>query len=95
MLYDPRQYPLARALCGRYQRGELWYARPGPAGLEAAEGENVDELRELDELARERASQVEQVEAGTSASEALRSRLSQLGIISQRAFVPGARIHAR
>ena len=98
VLYDPRQYPLARALGGRYERAELWYARPPGAALEAAEGDDPADLQSLDGLARERASDIESLGAEAiagEASEALRARLSQLGIISQRAFVPGARIHVR
>lgn len=98
VLYGPRQYPLARALCGRYERAELWYARPDTSELQAADGEDREELQVLDELARERSTDVELL--GTKSvsgvvGEALRTRLAELGIISQRAFVPGARTHAR
>lgn len=98
VLYDPRQYPLARALCARYERAELWYARPGTSQLQAAEGEDGADVQNLDRLARERASDVEPLanEAmGGGVGEALRARLVQLGVISQRVFVPGARVHVR
>lgn len=98
LLYDPRQYPLARALCGRYQEAELWYARSEPDELEAAEADDRDDLRDLDQLARERASQMELLGAPSKSGvigEPLQERLMELEIISQRAFVPGARIDAR
>ncbi len=98
VLYDPRQYPLARALGGRYERAELWYARPAAAAPEAGDGEDDADLQNLDQLARERAHDLESLgpEAAQGAvGESLWGRLAELGIISQRAFVPGARIHAR
>ena len=85
VLYHPMQYPLARALMARHD-AELWYIEPSPGVL----GEQVEELIELDRLARGRARQTV-----APADDALRYRLRELEIISPRPFVPGARIHAR
>ncbi len=98
VLYDPRQYPLARTLLARYEGAELWYARSRAASPQAAQGDDRADLQSLDELARERASEVEALTEESMAGvvgEELRARLVQLGIISQRAFVPGARVHVR
>ncbi len=98
VLYDPRQYPLARALCGRYERAELWYARSESADREIPHGEDRDDVSNLDELARDRASQVEILDEeskGGPVGEALHARLIEFGIISHRAFVPDARIDVR
>ncbi len=80
VLYHPRQYPLARALGGRYEHAELWYLRPDPAQLTA-------ELAELDELAVDRAGAARVIDPTAPPAE-LRERLLELGIISARAFVP-------
>jgi hypothetical protein len=93
VVYHPTQYPLARALCARYADGELWYARPDPTSLVAERTFTLEELRELDQLASERAA-LDQPDNGL-AGEALRIRLRELEIISHRPFVPGARIQAR
>lgn len=88
VLYHPRQYPLVRALLARYEQSELWYLR-----IDAAA-----ELPELDDLAQTRAEDVHRIqepEARSAAEEALRLRLHELGIISQRPFVPGGRIDRR
>ena len=98
VLYDPRQYPLARALGGRYERAELWYARSPGAALEPADGEDQADLQSLDQLARARAGDIEPLRPEAmqgEVGEALLGRLAELGIISQRAFVPEARIHIR
>src|ERR1700730_4878352 len=58
LLYHPAQYPLARALCARHEDLELWYIPPGRTALETPDQSRVDELLVLDELARERATQV-------------------------------------
>lgn len=88
VLYHALQYPLARALLARYEQSELWYLR-----LDAAA-----EVPDLDELAESRALEVHRLqdpEALSEAEEALRLRLRELGIISSRPFVPGARIERR
>ncbi len=88
VLYHPLQYPLARALLARHEPCELWYLRLDSGA----------ELPDLDELAESRASEVHRVqdpELLSQAEEALRLRLHELGIISGRPFVPGARIGRR
>jgi len=94
LLYHPAQYPLARALCARYEDLELWYVSPGrqdqpdqPAAGQPDPGEAA-----LDVLARERARQVLPVtEAGVVDDAPLRERLRELDVINPRAFLPGAR----
>jgi hypothetical protein len=96
VLYDPRQYALARALCGRYQEAELWYARPDRSALLASGERRLQELLDLDERASERASHVLMVTAGADPrlqNEPLRRRLVELEVISPRPFVPGARMN--
>jgi hypothetical protein len=97
VLYHPRQYPLARALCARHEQAELWYVRPGRRGL-AEQEERPGELIELDELACERATPArvlaQQSDPG-ELRERLRARLRELEIISPHPFVPGARIRTR
>ena len=93
VLYDPGQYRLARALCARYLAAELWYLRPDPAQLLAADAS--DELSELDRLAADRAGQTRVISQSAGAAELrepLRLRLRELEIISSRPFVPGARV---
>ena len=90
-LYHPGQYPLARALCGHYEGAELWYFRPEPGSLSAAGPYSRDELFELAELARERATQSLLVREGADpgvVNERLRRRLLELEIISSRPFLP-------
>jgi hypothetical protein len=94
VLYHPRQYPLARALCARYPEAELWYIRPAPAAL-GAEGASPD-LPDLDLLAIERAGEEHVGGQGPELGEVeerLRNRLRELDVISARPFVPGARVH--
>ncbi|MDQ6834596.1 MAG: hypothetical protein M3016_00230 [Actinomycetota bacterium] len=96
VLYDPRQYPLARALGSRYQEAELWYARPDRSAVQASGERRLGELLAFDERAAERASGVLVATAGADPrleNEPLRRRLRELEVISSRAFVPGARIH--
>jgi hypothetical protein len=98
VLYHPIQYPLARALCGRYGEVELWYVRPDPDSLRAEGGYSREDQLELDELAVERATRpvalgAAEVLAAQTAS--LRDRMSELGIISPRAFLPGGRVRGR
>ena len=92
LLYHPAQYPLARALCARYEDLELWYlSSPGPGDRPAADQAHAREAA-LDLLARERASQVLPVsEAGDVDDAPLRERLRELDVINPRAFLPGAR----
>jgi hypothetical protein len=84
ILYHPAQYPLARALCGRHERAELWYIAPEPATI------GDEELRSFDELARERASGVIE-NSGTAGDEPLRARLRELEVINPHAYMPSAR----
>ncbi len=90
LLYHPAQYPLARALCARYEDLELWYLSP-VAARPAADQAHAREAA-LDVLARERARQVLPVtEAGGVDDAPLRERLRELDVINPRAFLPGAR----
>ncbi len=94
LLYHPAQYPLARALCARYEDLELWYLSP-VAGRPAADQAHAREAA-LDVLARERARQVLPVtEAGGVDDAPLRERLRELDVINPRAFLPGARPRPR
>lgn len=89
VLYDPGQYPLARALLGVHDHAELWYARPDRAAFAG------DERRELDYLARARAEHLLVITADgdpRAENQPLRDRLVELGVISHQAFMPGARI---
>jgi hypothetical protein len=89
VLYQPAQYPLARALCGQYQDLELWYLPPGREALESADDVSFDAL------ARERATQVLEASAGNVDDESLRARLRELGVINPHAFLPGAKARWR
>ena len=91
LLYHPAQYPLARALCARYQDLELWYIPPERETLEAADEAHPRELVAFDELARERATQVLVASEHYVDDESLRVRLRELGVVNPRAFLPGAR----
>ena len=98
VLYHPIQYPLARALCARYQDVELWYVRPDPDSLRDEGGYSRQDQLDLDQLAVERATRpvalgAAEVLAAQTAS--LRDRMSELGIISHRPFVPGGRVKGR
>ena len=94
LLYHPAQYPLARALCSRYEDLELWYISPA-AALPAADQAHAREAA-LDVLARERARQVLPVtEAGSVDDAPLRERLRELDVINPRAFLPGGRPRPR
>jgi len=89
VLYHPAQYPLARALCGRADP-ELWYIPPDSTQLEL-DSASDPELLEFDEAARARANRTLAVDDGTEVDDApLRDRLSELDVISPRAFVPDA-----
>jgi hypothetical protein len=89
VLYHPAQYPLARALCARYQDLELWYIPPERATLEGADQAHARELVALDEMARERATQVLVASEHNVDDGSLRERLRELGVINPRAFLPG------
>lgn len=91
VLYHPAQYPLARALCARYQDLELWYIPPERETLEAADEAHPRELATFDELARERATQVLVASEHYVDDESLRVRLRELGVINPHAFLPGTR----
>ncbi len=88
VLYHPLQYPLARALLARYEQCELWYLR-------LASGDEIPELDALAEARAFRLHRIHEPEALSEAEGALRLRLHELGIISGRPFVPGARIERR
>ena len=95
LLYHPAQYPLARALCARYEDLELWYLSPGRPDRPAGDQADAREAA-LDMLARERARQVLPVtEAGGVDDAPLRERLRELDVINPRAFLPGARPRPR
>jgi len=96
LLYHPAQYPLARALCARYEDLELWYLPPpGRQDRPAADQAHVREAA-LGVLARERARLVLPVtEAGVVDDAPLRERLRELDVINPRAFLPGARPRPR
>jgi hypothetical protein len=94
VLYHPDQYRLARALLARYETSELWYVRPELNELSALAPARAEELREFDELARQRATaertlapELDSARAGST----LRLHLQELGIISPHPFLPGAR----
>jgi hypothetical protein len=92
LLYHPAQYPLARALCARYEDLELWYLSPPGRQDRPAAGQPDPREAALDVLARERATQVLPVtEAGVVDDAPLRERLRELDVINPRAFLPGAR----
>lgn len=91
VLYHPAQYPLARALCAHYGDLELWYIPPEPESLGAADEAHKRELLALDELARERATQVLVASEHYVDDGSLRARLRELGVINPRAFLPGTR----
>lgn len=96
VLYHPIQYPLARALLGRFAEAELWYFRPPWEGLVERDGFTREELLELDQLATDRSARLlpagHQLEAS---NDELRGRMVELEIISSRPFMPGARITRR
>ena len=90
VLYDPAQYPLARAFCAVHGEAELWYFAP-LLELDAAGDREADEVREFDAAARARADTTIQVMNGAPVDDqSLRVRLRELDVISPRAFVPAA-----
>lgn len=95
VLYHPAQYPLARAISGRYEETELWYMRPDLGELRDEPAYTRDDLFVLDELASQRAVESRLLRRDSdprSVNEALRVRLRELEVISVRPFVPGARV---
>jgi hypothetical protein len=93
ILYHPRQYPLARALCARYEQAELWYVRPEPDELVG--DDPADDPSEFDPLAAERAGEtrvISQTVEPSELRETLRIRMRELEVISARPFVPWARV---
>lgn len=87
VLYHAAQYRLARAMLARYTEAELWYV--------CDEAASLDDLAELDQLARERATPARLLApdpASAVPGAPLRLRLQELGIISPHPFVPGGRI---
>jgi hypothetical protein len=96
VLYDPRQYHLARALSTKHG-AEVWYFR-GTAIDPAGTDEEAVELTLLDQMASEVA--VQTLVAGASESprtdnEPIRRRLVELEVISPRPFIPGGMIRHR
>jgi hypothetical protein len=95
VLYEPGQYPLARALLATHDQAELWYVSGEPVASGSEPGAGEAELTELDQLARARARQVMVATPNgdpRAENERLRARLTELGVISHRPFVPGVRI---
>lgn len=89
VLYRPRQYLLARALLGVHEGAELWYVAPDPAVFRTTAD------RSDDSAARVRAVRVLTASPDgdpRADNEPLRSRLTELGVISHHPFVPGVRL---
>jgi hypothetical protein len=92
VLYDPAQYPLARALVDQHPDAELWYLPPGRADVSGRNAEETRELLTADSLARDRSARtLPETPGGDSTDDPLRLRLRELNVISARAFVPEAR----
>lgn len=94
LLYHPEQYRLARALLARYEGAELWYVRRDLDQL-GSPTLRPEELRELDQLAGERATPERTLSPELDSAvwgSPLRLHLQELGIISPRPFIPGARV---
>ncbi len=95
VLYHPAQYPLARALRAHHAGAELWYVEPD--ALESDRRGELEELREYDALARERATAplvrtgAVPPQAPSVRDDGLRARLRELDVISPYAFVPAGR----
>ena len=96
VLYHPRQFHLARALSAHHE-AELWYV--SGVDLQALSTQEAQELKLLDERAREVAAGV--LSLGAIAADVradnrpLRARLVELGVINSRPFIPGARVRVR
>jgi hypothetical protein len=91
VLYHPAQYPLARAMRAHDKNVELWYVPPGRESLRSADAARVSDLAAVDQLARERATRVLTATGQHVDDASLRDRLSELGVINQRAFLPAKR----
>lgn len=92
VLYHPAQYPLARALCARFEDAELWYLPPDRSEVSGRNTEETQELLVADSLARDRSTRtLTQTPAGDSYDDDLRVRLHELDVINARAFLPEAR----
>jgi hypothetical protein len=96
VLYDPRQYHLARALCTHYQ-AELWYSRPEALPAPGSKAEEEDMVIQ-DQFASEMASGTltpGEREDARADNEPLRRRLVELDVINARPFVPKGRVARR
>ncbi len=96
LLYHPAQYPLARALRDRHDGADLWYVAPDR--LDGGPPDELEQWREYDGLARERATATlaladPAAEGGspTISDATLRERLRELDVISPYAFMPAGR----
>lgn len=97
VLYDPRQYHLARVLCTRYE-AELWYSPRESLPQAGGGAEDEEELALLDQFAGELASgrlTPGEKDDPRADNEPLRRRLAELDIINARPFVPRGRIGRR
>lgn len=95
VLFHPRQFHLARGLSAQHE-AELWYVVG--AALDPLNDQEQEELKLLDERAREVAAGIVRAESPGDVradNQSLRARLVELQIISSRPFVPGARIQTR
>lgn len=95
VLYHPEQYRLARALQARHEGAELWYFPANPDEFVSQGPSRPDELRELEGLARSRATPERTAApepASALAGSPLRRRLQELGVISHRPFLPSGRV---
>lgn len=99
VLYDTRQYHLARAL-GAHHKAEVWYVRrakedEGSSGLPSPDQqERPDDLTLLDQMACEVASGIivpGKPQEARADNTPLRARMIELEIISTRPFVPWSR----
>jgi hypothetical protein len=88
VIYDPAQYPLARAFCAVHGDAELWYFAPAQQDGDTT----AEEMREFDAAARARAATTVEVSGDAPIDDQpLRLRLRELDVISGRAFIPAAR----
>ena len=96
VLYDPAQYPLARALCAQHEDAELWYLPPDRATVSGRNGQETQELLVSDSLARDRSTRtLTETPPGDSYHDDLRLRLRELDVINGRVFIPEARFTRR
>jgi hypothetical protein len=91
VLYDPAQYPLARALRDQHAEAELWYLPPRRSEVSGRDAEETQELLTADSLARDRSARtLTETPDGDWHDDPLRLRLRELNVISAHAFVPEA-----